>query len=130
MRTKTKRKPSVDDLVAKGYAHFAIRQADTAVFEAARAARRLAHPTFFAWLTIAHAIAAARSRDEGSPSVILEREGIKIDRATISRLEAIWQHLPEVVSWFCSLPPEQQARKSAPTTIIESCPALWQPAKA
>jgi hypothetical protein len=109
---------------------YEISPEDREKFDAAAAAIIRMRATFDDWITIGHAIIAARTyadRLGGRKAFqdILAEQRIMppLDKAEMSRLEKVMAHLAEVQQWRETLAENQQIAWASPKSIINRCPA-------
>jgi hypothetical protein len=104
---------------------------DREKFDTAVAAVMRMRAKFDDWITIGHAIVAARKyadRERGRKVFqdILAEQRIMppLDKAEISRLEKVMARLPEVRKWHGTLTENQQIAWASPRSIINRCPVF------
>jgi len=108
---------------------------DRVLFEDARLALQKLKITFEKWVTIGHAVVRARviATSHGGRNTfqrLLIQQGLSEivgDKGSLSRLEKIMAHLPDVQAWRFTLTEGQKINWAAPNTVFKRCPLFKKP---
>jgi len=108
---------------------------DRIVFENARRALHDLKHTFERWIVIGHAVVRARAiaATHGGrftfPRLLMQQGLTELvgDKGSMSRLQKIMAHLPEVEAWRFTLTERQRIDWAAPNTVFKRCPLFKKP---
>jgi hypothetical protein len=108
---------------------------DRVLFEDARLALQKLKITFEKWVTIGHAVVRARviATSHGGRNtfqrLLIQQSLSEIvgDKGSLSRLEKIMAHLPDVQAWRFTLTDGQKIDWAAPNTVFRRCPLFNRP---